>query len=162
MTELQREYVLAERADKRNAEILRQKLLKKVGWCEGRHTGRRAPGKRPWTQLDDRAVSSTTGQHSRHVRTRQAGCLNAACAPKTACPTPAAERCQGGSSGRQGSQDCARQERPGGAVSAVWLGARGLLTCGCWQADAVGALACLHAAHCGVHLHADAQLAHQV
>ncbi|KAI7843494.1 hypothetical protein COHA_002737, partial [Chlorella ohadii] len=29
MTELQREYVLAERADKRNAEILRQKLLKK-------------------------------------------------------------------------------------------------------------------------------------
>ncbi len=32
MTELQREYVLAERADKRNAEMLRQKLLKKVAW----------------------------------------------------------------------------------------------------------------------------------
>ena len=31
MTELQREFVLAERADKRNAELLRQKLLKKVG-----------------------------------------------------------------------------------------------------------------------------------
>lgn len=31
MTELQREFLLAERADKRNAELLRQKLLKKVG-----------------------------------------------------------------------------------------------------------------------------------
>lgn len=33
MTELQREFVLAERADKRNAELLRQKLLKKVRCC---------------------------------------------------------------------------------------------------------------------------------
>jgi len=52
MTELQREFELATRAEKRNAELLRQKLLKKVGRSRGVVEGGWLKGDGVWLRAE--------------------------------------------------------------------------------------------------------------